>query len=221
MSAHSITDAVEELCRTLPSHVTLVAAAKTRTPDEVRTAIEGGLTHVGHNYVQEAEKMINSLGRDVKWHLIGHLQRNKAKKAAELFDMVETLDSWRTAQALDRHCGAMGKIMPVLVEINSGLEPAKAGVFPDEADDLAMRLGELRHLRLEGLMTMGPVTDEPEEARPYFRTTRETFERLKTAGIPNADVRWLSMGMSSTYRAAIDEGANMVRIGTKLFGDRA
>lgn len=220
MSAHSITDALEELCRTLPSHVTLVAAAKTRTSEEVRAAIESGLTHVGHNYVQEAEKMISTLGRGVRWHLIGHLQRNKAKKAAELFDMVETVDSWRTAQALDRHCGAMGKIMPVLVEINSGREPTKAGVFPDEADDLAMRLGELRHLRLEGLMTMGPVTDEPEEARPYFQRTRETFDRLKAIDMPNADMRWLSMGMSSTYQVAIDEGANMVRIGTKLFGER-
>ena len=220
MSAHSITEAVEELCRTLPPGVTLVAAAKTRTPDEVKAAIGCGVTHVGHNYVQEAEKMIGALGRGVRWHLIGHLQRNKTKKAAELFDMVETIDSWRTAQALDRHCGAIGKIMPVLIEINSGWEPTKAGIFPDEAKDLAMQLGELRHLRLEGLMTMGPVTDEPEEARPYFRTTRETFDRLKATGIPNADMQWLSMGMSSTYQVAIDEGANMVRIGTKLFGER-
>ena len=220
MSAHSITDALEELRRTLPPDVTLVAAAKTRTPEEVRAAIEVGITHVGHNYVREAEKMISALGRGVKWHLIGHLQRNKAKKAAELFDMVETIDSWRTAQALDRHCEAMGKIMPVLVEINSGREPQKAGVFPDEAEDLAMRIGELRHLRLEGLMTMGPVTDEPEEARSYFRTTRETFDRLKTIGMLSMDMRWLSMGMSSTYRVAIDEGANVVRIGTKLFGER-
>ncbi len=180
MSTHPITDAVGQLLRTLPPHVTLVAAAKTRTTEEVKASIDGGVTHVGYNYVQEAEGMIGALGHDVKWHLIGHLQKNKAKKAAELFDMVETLDSWRTAQALDRHCAALGKIMPVLIEINSGCEPQKAGVLPDDAEDLAIRC-DVNGESMQDDRTSGMIFSVPEQIEFLSRfCTLETGDLIFT-----------------------------------------
>ncbi len=215
-----IAGAVARLLEELPPGVILVAAAKARTTEEVEAAIRAGVTHVGHNYVQEAERMIRKIGRKVQWHMIGHLQRNKVKMAVGLFDMIETLDSWPLAQSIDRHAAAIGKVMPVLVEINSGREATKTGVLPEEVDDLVWRLSELEHIRLLGLMTMGPRFGDPEDARPYFQATKEAFDRLARASIPNVEMRYLSMGMSNSYRVAIEEGANMVRIGTKLFGER-
>lgn len=225
MKAAEVADRTARILKSMPPGVLLVAAAKMRTPEEVEAAIQGGARAVGHNYVQEAEKMIAQVGRpdragQVRWHLIGHLQRNKAKKAVPLFDMIETLDSWRLAQALDQHAANLGKIMPVLVEINSGKEASKTGILPEEVDDFVRQLGELSSLRVQGLMTMGPRFGDPEDARPYFRQARAAFDRLKKKNIPNIEMRWLSMGMSNTFEVAIQEGANIVRIGTKLFGQR-
>jgi pyridoxal phosphate enzyme (YggS family) len=152
--------------------------------------------------------------------MIGHLQRNKAKKAVKLFDLIETVDSWRLAVALDRHCAAAGKVMPVLIEINSGREASKTGILPEEVDDLVRRLSELSNIQVQGLMTMGPRFGNPEDARPYFRATREIFDRLSAQNLLNVAMRTLSMGMSNSYLVAIEEGANMIRIGTKLFGER-
>ena len=210
----------EEIRKSVPDRVVLVAAAKTRTAEEVAAAIRAGIRIVGHNYVQEAERMVGALGNHVKWHMLGHLQRNKVKKAVPLFDMVETVDSWRLAELLDRRCAALGKTMPVLVEINSGREANKTGVLPEEVDDFVRRLADLEHLRVQGLMTMGPRFGNPEDARPYFRETKSAFDRVAAAGIPNVEMRCLSMGMSNSYEVAIEEGSTMVRIGTKLFGPR-
>ncbi len=204
----------------LPPGVKLVAAAKTRTPEEVAVAARAGVTCFGQNYVQEAENVITAVGHQIEWHMIGHLQRNKVKKAIPLFDMIETVDSWRLAAALDKHCAEIGKIMPVLVEINSGREARKTGVLPEEVDDLVHRLSELPSIRVEGLMTMGPRFGDPEDARPYFRATRTAFERLAALNLPNIVMKTLSMGMSNSYLVAIEEGANMVRIGSLLFGPR-
>jgi pyridoxal phosphate enzyme (YggS family) len=220
MSVDSIGANVSHILETLPPGVTLVAAAKSRTPEEVKAAIHAGVTCVGHNYVQEAERMIRVIGAQVRWHMIGHLQRNKVKKAVQLFDMIETVDSWRLTSAIDRRCAAIGKVMPVLVEINSGREASKTGVLPEEVDDLIERLSELKHIRVQGLMTMGPRFGDPEEARSYFQATRAAFERLSARNLPNVTMRYLSMGMSNSYHVAIEEGANIVRIGTTMFGHR-
>jgi pyridoxal phosphate enzyme (YggS family) len=177
----------------IPPGVTVVAAAKTRTADEVRAVIDAGVTCVGHNYVQEAERMVAVLGGAARWHLIGHLQRNKVKKAADLFDVVETVDSVRLAEALDRRCDAAGKIMPVLIEVNSAREPAKAGAMPEDLEAIATAISRLPCLRLSGLMTMGPRSGDPEEARPYFRLTREALDRLASLGLHGAELRELSM----------------------------
>ena len=219
----TIEQTVARILKTLLPGVILVAASKTRTPPEVAAVIRAGVTVIGYNYVQEAESVKEALGdvaRQARWHMIGHLQRNKVKVAMQLFDMVETLDSWRLAQAMERGCAAAGKVMPVLVEVNSGRESAKTGVLPEELDDLMEQVSELAHLHVQGLMTMGPRFGDPEDARPYFQATREAFDRLTRADIPNVEMRYLSMGMSNSYRVAIEEGANMVRLGTALFGAR-
>jgi pyridoxal phosphate enzyme (YggS family) len=204
----------------LPSHVLLVAAAKTRTASEVAAVMEAGITHIGHNYVQETEAMIPEVGEKAIWHFIGHLQKNKVKKAARLFDMIETVDSLDLARRLNNECGQLGKIMPILIEVNSGREEAKAGVMPEEAESLVVSFKDMENIRVEGLMTMGPFTGDPEEARPYFVETRKIFDSLKEREIPHIQMRYLSMGMSNSYKVAIEEGANIVRLGTLLFGPR-
>jgi pyridoxal phosphate enzyme (YggS family) len=218
MNTRKIEENARHILDTLPKEITLVAAAKSRTPEEVKAVISAGVTCVGHNYVQEAERMILTVGHDVQWHMIGHLQRNKAKKAVQFFDMIETVDSLRLAVKLDRYCAAVGKVMPVLVEINSGREARKTGVLPEEVDDLVRRLSDLPSIQVQGLMTMGPRFGNPEDARPYFHATRTAFERLATLNLPNVSMRTLSMGMSNSYLVAIEEGANMVRIGSEIFG---
>jgi pyridoxal phosphate enzyme (YggS family) len=214
-------DRVKSVLDAVPLGVTVMAAAKGRSLFDVEAVIEAGITHVGHNYVQEAADMIPDLRRRVTWHMIGHLQRNKVLEAIHLFDVIETLDSVRLARAINERCAAHDKTMPVLIEVNSGREPSKTGVTPEKVDDLAVVVTEMEHLHLEGLMTMGPRFGDPEDARPYFRATREAFERLSASDLPNITMRYLSMGMSNSYRVAIEEGANIVRIGTALFGNRA
>jgi pyridoxal phosphate enzyme (YggS family) len=218
MNTRKIEENARQILDTLPKEITLVAAAKSRTPEEVEAVIRAGVACIGHNYVQEAERMILAVGHDVQWHMIGHLQRNKAQKAVQLFDMIETVDSWRLALKIDRYCAAVGKVMPVLVEINSGREARKTGVLPEEVDDLVRRLSDLPSIQVQGLMTMGPRFGNPEDARPYFHATRTAFERLATLNLPNVSMHTLSMGMSNSYLVAIEEGANMVRIGSEIFG---
>jgi pyridoxal phosphate enzyme (YggS family) len=213
-------DNIKRILSELPQGVILVTAAKTRTPDEVRRAIDAGVQIIGENYVQEAEDAFAALGRIAKWHFIGHLQKNKVKKAVPIFDMIETVDSLKLGEQIDRECEKLRKMMPVLVEINSGHEPQKSGVLPEEAEELMRELSELSHIQVQGLMTMGPRFGDPELARPYFQETKHLFDEVKTAGIVNVEMRYLSMGMSNTYKIAIEEGANVVRIGTKIFGER-
>lgn len=215
-----IKSAINEILMELPEGVKLVAAAKTRTPEEILEAIEAGLEIVGENYVQEAEQAFNVIGGRVKWHMIGHLQKNKVKKAVNIFDMIETVDSMKLCRAVDRACREINKIMQVLIEINSGEEPQKAGVFPEDAIQVAGEISGLENIRVMGLMTMGPFSGNPEDSRPYFRRTREIFDRIKKAGLKGVEMKYLSMGMSGSYRIAIEEGANLVRIGTRIFGER-
>ena len=198
----------------------LLAMAGEGGLDELRAAVAGGVTIIGHNYVQEAERSIAALGRVVKWHCIGHLQRNKAKKAAALFDMIETIDSRRIAVAVDRACASMNKVMPVLIEVNSAEEESKDGVAPVQVEALIRELVDLEHIRVEGLMTMGPFSEDPEDSRPGFQRTKALFDHLAGLDLPGVGMRHLSMGMSDSYQVAIEEGATMIRIGTRLFGPR-
>ncbi len=216
----AIKENVKKILGELPEGVTLVGAAKTRTAEEIREAIDAGVKIIGENYVQEAERAFKVIGRRVKWHFIGPLQRNKAKKAVEIFDMIETVDSVRIAREIDKKCRVIGKIMPVLIEINSGREKQKAGVFPEDAIELIKEISSFSNVRIMGLMTMGPRFGNPEDSRPYFVETRKTFEKIKSLNLPNVEMKYLSMGMTNSYKIAIEEGANIVRIGTLIFGLR-
>ena len=216
----TIASNVKAILAEIPPGVELVAAAKTRTAAEILEALEAGVRTIGENYVQEAAAVVPAIGRRARWHLIGHLQTNKAKKAVEIFDLVETVDSIGLGQELDRRAATSGKTMDVFVEINSGREPQKAGVMPEDAEGLVRSLAALPRLHVLGLMTMGPFEGAPEDSRPYFVETRKVFEALKTAAIPGVEMRHLSMGMSHSWRVAVQEGATLVRIGTAIFGPR-
>ncbi|MDD4144347.1 MAG: YggS family pyridoxal phosphate-dependent enzyme [Prolixibacteraceae bacterium] len=211
---------VISIMQTLPPGVLLVAAVKTRTPEEIKAAIHGGIHIIGHNYVQEAALIKGTVTDPVKWHMIGHLQRNKVKMAVQIFDMIETIDSVRLAKEVNRQCDKLNKMMPVLIEVNSGKESNKTGVLPENVVSLIEQINLLPNLQIQGLMTMGPRFGNPEDARPYFKATRAVFEQIKKLKIPHIEMRYLSMGMSNSYKIAIEEGANMVRIGTRLFGAR-
>jgi len=215
-----IRENMRKILEELPEGVSLVGAAKTRTPQEIMEAVEAGLEIVGENYVQEAERAFQVVGEKVKWHMIGHLQSNKAKKAVGVFDMIETVDSLKLAGAIDKACKKIEKVMPILMEINSGEESQKAGVMPEDAISLARDMSELNNIKLMGLMTMGPFAGDPEESRPYFQKTKKLFEEIRGMNLPGVEMKYLSMGMSNSYKVALEEGANVVRIGTNLFGER-
>ncbi len=197
-----------------------MAAAKTRTPEEILEAVEAGVQIVGENYVQEAERAYEVVGSRAKWHFIGHLQRNKVKKAVRIFDMIETIDSYEIAREIDKRCQEIGKVMPVLIEVNIGKEPQKSGVLPEDTEQLLKDISALPNIKIMGLMTMGPLSENPEDSRPYFVAMKKLFERVKELSLPNVDMRYLSMGMTSSYKIAPEEGANIVRIGTRIFGER-
>ena len=212
---------VQKILAQLQNGIELVAAAKTRTPEEILEAVEAGVKIVGENYVQEAKRAYEVAGKKVKWHFIGTLQKhNVRRKMVEMFDMIETVDSLEIAKEIDRRCAHIGKVMPVLIEINSGREEQKSGVFPEDAEQLVRDVSNLRNIKVMGLMTMGPRFGNPEDARPYFVETRKIFERIKGLDLPNVEMKYLSMGMTNSYKIAIEEGANIVRIGTKIFGER-
>jgi len=194
-----------------------MAAIKGRTAEEVARAVDAGICLVGENYVQEAEGLFKVIGSRVRWHFIGHLQRNKTSKAVSLFDMIETVDSLSLAQEINRHCSNAGGPKPVLVEVNSGREPQKHGVFPENVEGLLRDITVLPFVKVCGLMTIGPVREDPAEIHPYFRETRRLYENLARLALPSVAMNYLSMGMSYSYRQAIEEGANIVRIGRKIF----
>jgi len=219
-STVTIKQNVQQILNELPEGVLLVAAAKTREPREILEAIEAGIRIIGENYVQEADRAYREIGNRVQWHFIGHLQKNKVKKATEIFDMIETVDSGEIASEIDKRCAQSGKTMPVLIEVNSGRETGKAGVYPENAEELIREISTVRNILVVGLMTMGPQVDEPEDVRPYFAETRKVFNRIKELNLPNVEMKYLSMGMTSSYRIALEEGANVIRIGSKIFGGR-
>ncbi len=217
MEFREIVDRCQAILRRVPPHVTVVAATKDRTPEEIRAALAAGIQHIGENYVQEAERKKREIPEPAVWHMIGRLQANKATKAAVLFDWVQTVDSLRLAQRLEAAASRAGKRLPVLIQVNIGREPQKAGVLPEEVEPLAQALRELPHLELRGLMAIPPPPERPEDSRPHFRALRRLFEALRAEGFP---LDTLSMGMSADWEVAVEEGATMIRLGTALFGPR-
>lgn len=197
--------------------VTLVAVSKTVEPERIRLAIEAGVRVLGENRVQEAASKMPELAaivaeHNVQWHLIGHLQSNKARRAVELFSAIQAVDSFKLAERLNSVAGELGKRLPVFIEVNLGGEESKAGANPDEVLPLCEQVSKLANLELKGLMTVPPFFDDAEEVRPFFRRLRTLRDQ--------AQLKELSMGMSHDFEIAIEEGATMVRIGTALFGER-
>ncbi len=221
----SIAQRYQKIRKEIPDEVTIVLAGKTRTREEIEEVIEAGATEIGENYVQEAERMHSSLGEkagEITWHMIGSLQKNKINKALQIFDVIQTVGSLHQAADIGERAGRTGRIMPVYIEINIGSEFTKAGVEPEYEviENLSREISGLENLRLEGLMTMGPRSGNPEDLRPCFRRTRDIFERIRDCNLPGVNMKTLSMGMSNSYRVAIEEGANMIRLGTIIFGER-
>jgi len=216
-----IEENVKKILAELPCEVQLVAAAKTRTPEEVLEVVEAGVKIIGENYVQEARRACEVVGKRVDWHFIGTLQKHNVRaRMVAMFDMIETVDSLEIAREINKRCAQIGKVMPVLIEVNSGREPQKSGVFPNDVEPFIRKLSAFENIQVKGLMTMGPRFGNPEDSRPYFVVTRKIFERIKELNLPNVEMKYLSMGMTNSYRVAIEEGANIVRIGSKIFGER-
>jgi hypothetical protein len=202
------------------SAVRLMAVTKTVDDDRILTAIRTGVEIIGENYVQEAKRKIEKLGKSGEWHLIGRLQTNKAKYAVHLFDMIHSVDRWELAAELDRRARADGRIVPILIEVNVSGEESKSGIPFSAALDLVHLVAPLENLSIRGLMTMPPWCDNPEESRPYFRALRELQNKIAGEAIPRVEMRELSMGMTDDYVVAIEEGATIVRIGRGIFGER-
>jgi pyridoxal phosphate enzyme (YggS family) len=203
-----------------PNSVKLLAAAKSQSVEAISAAIAGGVALIGENYVQEAQEKKARLSEPAEWHMIGHLQRNKAKLAVQLFDLIESLDGIALARELDKEGRSRGKKIRVFVEVNVAGEESKSGIAKSAVASLMEGVAELSHLRIEGLMTVPPFRENLEDVRPYFRELRELKDQLNALGLPNVKLKELSMGMTHDYTVAIEEGATIVRVGTALFGPR-
>ncbi len=220
-----IKENVKALLDEIPDYVELEAAAKTRSAEEIEEAIKAGVKIIGENYIKDLKNVYDKVTLKAKWHFIGSPAAQKhdllRTKYLKIFDMIETVDSFDIALEIDKKCASIQKIMPVLIEINSAKEPQKSGVNPEDAKNLIIKLSKLQNIKVTGLMTMGPRFGNPEDSRPYFKITKKIFDEIKAMGVANVDMRYLSMGMTNSYMIAIEEGANIVRIGTKIFGARA
>ncbi len=217
---------IAEICATTGRNaddVILVGVTKYSTVDEIKEGINAGLTHIAENYVQDARDKLEQLEGcldGVTRHMIGHLQSNKAKTAVGLFDMIQSVDSVKLAREIDKQAAKVGKVMDLLIEVNSG-EEQKSGLEREAVADVIEEAGKLEHIRVLGLMTMAPFVDDEEIVRAAFRNLRELRDELavKFSGRERTEMKYLSMGMSADYKIALEEGANMLRIGTRIFKD--
>lgn len=203
-----------------PRDIRLIAVSKTKPVSMIREAVAADVTDFGENYIQEAREKIPQIAGPIRWHFIGHLQKNKAKYAAALFEWIHTVDRVEIADVLNRRAQLENRQLKVLIEVNVGEETTKSGVDEHNLIPLAGHISDLPNLSLNGLMVIPPLTDDPEEARGYFIKTRHLAEQVEAQHIPNVSMGELSMGMTSDFEVAIEEGATMVRIGTAIFGAR-
>ncbi|MBN1381489.1 MAG: YggS family pyridoxal phosphate-dependent enzyme [Deltaproteobacteria bacterium] len=227
---HSIKDNIEQIRMNIEaaalksgrkvSDVRLMAVTKTVDDARIMEAIDAGIDLIGENYVQEAQRKIEIIGNAVQWHFIGRLQTNKAKYAVRLFDMIHSVDRIALAAELDKRAKAAGCIIPILIEVNLSGETTKSGVPKDGVFDLVRQTAGLDNIAVEGLMTMPPWSDNPEDSRPYFAQLRALKEAIAAKQLIGVEMQELSMGMSADYEVAVEEGATIIRIGTSIFGER-
>jgi pyridoxal phosphate enzyme (YggS family) len=202
-----------------PLSIKLMAVTKTVETERIGEAIQAGLTMLGENYVQEAKDKIAIIGNAAQWHMIGHLQTNKAKYAVKLFDCVHSVDRLELAIELDKRAGQINRKLNVLIEVNSG-EESKSGIEKTNALELVRLVAHFPNLAVQGLMTMAPYSDNPEDSRPYFKALRELRDDINRAGINGISMEELSMGMTDDFEVAIEEGATIIRVGRAIFGSR-
>jgi PLP dependent protein len=207
-----------------PDSVTLMAVSKTVEPERILQACSAGIRVFGENRVQEFQEKFPALAelREAEWRLIGHLQTNKARKAVEIFHCVDSVDSLRLAEKLDQAAGQLGRVLPVLIEINVGGEDSKSGMPLDspELEELLLGVTRLEHLQVCGLMAVPPFAENPEATRPYFRLLRDLRDQIAGRQLPRLQMDVLSVGMSHDFEVAIEEGSTCVRVGTAIFGER-
>ena len=200
--------------------VQLVAVTKNHDVEAMREAIDAGVTVVGENRVQEAVEKHEKLDRDVIWHLIGHLQTNKVKQAVKNFNLIHSVDSEHLLDAVDTAAGKIHKVQNILIQVNLAKEESKFGIYKEDLPFLLQKADQMKHVHLMGLMCIAPNYENVEECRPLFREMREIFDKLQMFPLMNSEMKWLSMGMTHDYQIAIEEGSNLVRIGTAIFGPR-
>ena len=203
-----------------PDSIRLMAVCKTVEPDRVRQAIAAGITLLGENYVQEAREKIPEIGHGVEWHMIGHLQTNKAKYVVTLFDWIHSVDRQELAYELDKRAGQNSRTLNILIEVNLSGEASKSGAEPSQVLELVRQIAALPHLRVRGLMTVPPYSDQPETSRPYFQSLGKLRDEIRAAAIPNITMDELSMGMTDDFEVAVEEGATIIRVGRAIFGER-
>jgi PLP dependent protein len=200
----------------------LIAVSKKKTIADIRAAIEAGADNFGENYMQEAVEKIEAIGNDkVCWHFIGHLQSNKAQLAVKYFDYIQTVDSVKLAKEINKQAKAMNKIQKILIQLNIAHEDTKSGIDATEILNLAEQINAMENLSVQGLMCMPPFFDDPELARPYFKKLSQLRQKIMDKGFERISMKHLSMGMSSDFKVAVQEGSTMVRIGTSIFGERS
>jgi PLP dependent protein len=197
--------------------VAVVAVTKNRETDEIRQALESGIAHIGENRLQEAKEKMDNVPMGITKHFIGHLQTNKVKDVIQRFDVIQSVDSLKLARKIDHECQKIGKVMPILIQVNTSGETQKSGVIPSQAITLIRQAAELPNLRIKGLMTLAIQSDDKKRVYYCFNTLKQLFDEIDLFKTPNTTMKWLSMGMSNDYELAVKAGANMIRIGRKLF----
>ncbi|MFH0790485.1 MAG: YggS family pyridoxal phosphate-dependent enzyme [Candidatus Omnitrophota bacterium] len=202
--------------------IVVIAISKNRPIEQIKQAIEAGITDIGENKVQEAVSKYNAMryalcGKPIRWHMVGHLQANKIKQAVKIFDLIHSVDTLRLAEEINKQAAKINKIQDILIEVNTSGETTKFGFKPEEAIAAVRQIAGLKNVNLKGLMTVAPIVDSPEQARPYFKLLRELREQINTLHITRYTLHILSMGMTDDFAAAIQEGANMLRLGRAIF----
>lgn len=215
-----IKESINNRHNSISEDVLLVAVTKNHDVEAMREAIDAGAVVIGENRVQEASQKYENLNRNVTWHLIGHLQTNKVKHAVKLFDMIESVDSIKLAEAIDKEANKINKVQKILVQVNLVKEASKTGIYLEDLDELLAKIDTLSNLKLMGLMFIAPKVDNLEDVRPMFAQMFQVFKQTQAKIFNHADIKYLSMGMTHDYQIAIEEGANIVRVGTGIFGPR-
>lgn len=220
---HSVKQRIKNTCQKIgrnENEIILIAISKTIPAEKITIAVENGIEHIGENRVQEAEKKFEQLGKIATWHLVGHLQTNKVKKALQIFDFIHSVDSYHLAQEISKRALQSGRMVECLVEVNTSEEISKFGVSPEETVELIKKISLLPGIQVKGLMTIGTFLPDPEDVRPCFKLLKDLSDEIHNTGLDGVEMKYLSMGMTNDFEVAIEEGANMIRVGRAIFGER-